>query len=96
MPRSLAVLFVSTTANLVLKTETRLPVAVVALAEVAALAVVVAEAVALVTVVDEVEDVAVASVIAAVAAEVVVLQPTAEASATFPARRRPFRSSTSP
>ena len=95
MLRLLVALFVSITANLVLRTATRLLVAVVASVEAVALVtvVVVAEVAASVTVGDE-EDVAAAVVSAIVAVEEVVeLLPTVEALVTSPARRRHSKAS---
>jgi hypothetical protein len=91
----LVALFVSITANLVLRTATRLLVAgVVSAADVALVEAAVEAEVALATVADEVEVVdAEASAIVVVEEVAVVLLPTVEASATSPARRRLSKSS---
>jgi hypothetical protein len=93
--RLLVALFVSITANLVLRTATRLLVAAVASAEdVASVGAAVEAEVALAIVADEVEVVdAEASAIVVVEEVAVVLLPIVEASATSPARRRLSESS---
>lgn len=91
MQKLLVAPFVLTTANLVLRTGTRLLVAAAASAEedVALVGAAVEAEEALVTVADEVVAVdAVASAIVAAVEAAVVLLPTVEVSATSPARRR--------